>query len=133
MRPLQIEGRPPAGSRPRTQPSPASRDESIAPVTAQLDFESYQAELVTAARDAGLASAACNDAEWVESVLEWIYDLPAGAVVHADLVRSLHGPSRAAGPVFRTAAKRGVLEAVGLQESSAITRHKGLQRVWRRT
>jgi len=101
--------------------------------TSQADLLEYAEMLATNARDTGLAVAESNDAEWVDRVLDWIYELAPGELVTADDVRSRWGASSAVGSVFRTASRRGVLVAVGLQESNAITRHRGLQRVWRRT
>lgn len=100
---------------------------------AQADLFAYADQLASNARDTALAVTERNDAEWVEMVLDWIYDLPAGTEVHADGVQAVHGRSAAIGSVIRTASRRGVLEAVGLRESNAITRHKGLQRTWVRT
>ncbi len=74
-----------------------------------------------------------NDAEWVERALDWLYDLAPGVEICADDVRREFGTSSAVGSVFRTAARRGVLQPIGLKESTAVSRHKGLQRVWRRT
>lgn len=99
----------------------------------QATLDAYLDAIASRGRATSLATAESNDAEWVERVHDWIYDLAPGELVTADDVRSRSGASNAVGSVFRTASRRGVLVAVGLQESNVVTRHKGLQRVWRRT
>lgn len=135
MKRPDLEGRPPCGSRPQTQPAPASRDESLAPVrdTAQLDLEAYRAELTTTARDTGTSSAERNDAEWSERVAEWIYDRPPGFRFTADTIRTVHGSSRATGSVIRTCAHRRVIRRVGYTGSTSATRHAGTIAIWERT
>jgi hypothetical protein len=99
----------------------------------QATLDAYAEVLAARAREAGLQAAASADPEWVERVLNWLRALPRGVEVCADDVRREFGTSSAMGSVFRTARCRGLIEAVGMTESTAITRHRGLQRVWRRT
>lgn len=129
-----MEGRPPAGSRPKTSPTPASRDQNPAPVTdtAQLDLESYRAELATNARDTGQVRAARSDPDYCRDVGEWIYNLPTGYEFTADTIRSAFGASPASGSVLSKSAKDGAITHIGWTTSKAITRHAAPLRVWRR-
>lgn len=135
MRPPDIEGRPPAGSRPKTSPTPASPYQTIptGKDTAQLDLESYRAELATRARDTGIESAARADDEWCRRVSEFIYDLAPGETFTADTIRSRFSASNASGPVILSAARRRVIRHVGWTKSTAITRHGSDIKIWERT
>ena len=101
--------------------------------TAQASLEEYRQTLAERARDTGTSFAMANDAEFVELVLDWLYDLAPGVSVSADDVRREFGSSSAMGSIFRTAGRRGVLQKVEVKESTAVSRHKGLHYGWRRT
>ena len=103
-------------------------------VQSSLDeLRAYAAEFSDRARDTGLRAALANDAEYVERVLEWLYDLAPGVAVSADDVRREFGTSSAMGSMFRTAAYRRVIVHAGYTESKAVSRHGGTIRVWVRT
>lgn len=100
----------------------------------QVNLEGYRAEMITAAADAGLRSAASADPDYVEDALEAIERLAAtGQDFGADEVRALlGGVSRPSlGAAFRRASSLGLIRPVGVRSSSSVSRHGGLQRVWR--
>ncbi len=99
----------------------------------QSTLEDYAGQLAASARDHGLATSAGNDPEWTERALELIWQLPSGARITADDIRSDLGRSKAVGSVFRRAQAAGWIICVGIQASSTVTRHKGSQRIWERT
>ena len=80
-----------------------------------------------------MAAAEHAGREWVERIHEWLYDLPAGTRVDADAVRHHFGTSAAMGSIFATARRRGELVRVGVGESTAPSRHRGLRSEWVRT
>lgn len=98
----------------------------------QERLEQFRLDFTERARDTGLQTAERNDAEWSERVFEWIEDLEPGTEVTADDVRSAFGPSMAVGSVFRRASRARLIECIGMSQSRSLTRHAGIQRVWRR-
>jgi hypothetical protein len=96
----------------------------------QGTLDDYRAALAKNAGDTGMTAGKAADPIWVADVLEWIYNLPAGNVFDADLIRSVHGKSSAAGSVVNTARKRGWIVSVGVSRSKSLTRHHGLQLEW---
>lgn len=99
----------------------------------QATLDDYRRQLGERARDVGMSRAEAADAEWFEKVLVFIDDLDPGDVIAADDVRSRFGSSPAMGSVFRTACSREWIVPIGHRTSSAPSRHRGEQRVWRRT
>ena len=99
----------------------------------QLDLSEYQRQLATAARDAGLQSAAASDPDLLDEVVNAITELAwTGDVFSADHVRSRVGPgcSSLLGVAFRKVARQGLIAPAGITVSDAVTRHRGLQRQW---
>ena len=92
----------------------------------QHSLDDYAANMATTARDSGMAAAWSGDAQWFEDVLEWICGLPMNYRFDADLIRSVHGRSPAAGSVVNTAQRRGWIPSVGVARSKSVTRHRGL-------
>jgi hypothetical protein len=99
----------------------------------QHSLDDYVAPLANNARDTGMSASKGADPDYVSDVLEWIYCLPIGYRFTSDLVRSVHGPSRAAGGVINTARNRGWIVSVALARSKSLTRHGGLCLEWERT
>jgi hypothetical protein len=130
MRPPNERGRGLTSPDPQDgHPAACSQDSSG---VGQATLDAYIAELASRARDTGLATAERNDAEWANRVFAWIAGLEHGVEVTADDARREWGTSPAMGSVFRRASQAGLISPVGLTESTAVSRHKGLQRVWRR-
>jgi hypothetical protein len=96
----------------------------------QASLTEYAKTLATSARDHGLATSAGADPEWTQRALELIWQLPAGAHISADDIRADLGRSPAMGSVFHRARVAGWIECVGITESRAVTRRRGLQRLW---
>ena len=114
-------------------PSPGQGSEADKGALAdQLRLDAYLDQLNTTIRDDGLERAERGDPDWANRAFAYLKDLPQRTEVTADDVRSRFGPSMAVGSVFRKASRTRLIEVVGLCESKAVTRHKGLQRVWRR-
>jgi hypothetical protein len=99
----------------------------------QRSLDDYVASLAINARDTGMSASKAADPDWVEDVLEWIFNLPTGYRFDADLIRSVHGKSPASGSVVNTAQRRGWIRSVGVNRSKSLTRHKGLQLERKRT
>jgi hypothetical protein len=101
----------------------------------QFPFEGYRRDLIQRAADTGMQVAAYSDPDYQEAALAAIRDLAAmGAHFSADDVTRACGPapSKAAlGAAFRRAARAREIECVGFMTSDRVSRHGGLQRLWR--
>jgi hypothetical protein len=97
-------------------------------------IESYVHDAAEWARDSGLDASVKADRDGFEEALGLIAAYPSGSVLFASRVRPQQqvGSPRVLGAAFRTAAKRGLIEADGFGTSSAASRHSGLERQWRR-
>jgi hypothetical protein len=103
----------------------------------------FDAKQSQAAADEGMAQAlrAERVAEWTRAAKWWIYGLPAGTeFISDDMIAEVGLPdvgankNNSVGALFGTASRKGFIEWTGeLRKSKRVTRHVGLQRVWRRT
>lgn len=100
-----------------------------------LELEQYRTGIIRATRDAGEQAALNFDPSWADEAWDALVDLArSGQHFSADDLVARTGPAPspgAIGAVIRQAARRGLIEAIGFQTSNRISRHNGLQRVWR--
>ena len=101
----------------------------------QLDLERYRAALVNRAADTGMEVAGRSDPDYQEAAFTAIQDLArSGDVFSSDEISAILGPAPSPGAIgaaFRRAARAGVIEACGYTTSKRVSRHGGLQRLWR--
>ena len=101
----------------------------------QLDFERYRAALISRVAETGMSAAASVDPDYQEAAFVAILDLAQrGDVFSADTVTAVVGPAPSPGAIgaaFRRAARAGAIEACGFTTSKRVSRHGGLQRLWR--
>lgn len=102
----------------------------------RVRFERYREALVETARESG-AQAAWDFAgvDWREAATEAIALLAArGSEFTADDLTAMVGSPtshNAMGAVFRIANRSGLIESVGVRQSTRLLRHGGILRVWR--
>jgi hypothetical protein len=96
----------------------------------QASLDEYRAGVLQRARDTGIEAAERADAEWADAALDWLEQLPPGAIVSGDDLRRELGTSAAAGAVFLRAAKLGLIAKFDITTSTAPTRHGALTRRW---
>jgi hypothetical protein len=101
--------------------------------TPQPTLEDYVASMARNARDTGLQSSAHHDVEWCERVLNWTADLEPGVELDADDIRVEFGALAGCRSGFQARSQAHLIECIGMSESRAVTRHRGLQRRWVRT
>lgn len=128
----------PAGNRDRretTSSRAGNEDRSTDQVTI---FEAIaEADEGRRLRDDGMRTALhASDIRWKAAAESALSDLAASGVdFTADDLRArvdtLAAPEKALGAIFGAAARRGLIECIGITTSSRPQRHGGLLRVWR--
>lgn len=98
-------------------------------------LDAYRAEVIFAVRDAGEQQALGFDRAWADAAEEALERLASAGYEFTadDLIAEVGSPSSpgATGAAFAKASSAGLIRAVGVRTSRRISRHAGLQRVWR--
>ncbi len=101
----------------------------------QASLEEYGAAMIEAVRDAGERRALEASGDWAAAAWRAIVRLAHhGAEFTADDVTAEVGPAPsngAAGALFRAARSAGLIVRVGYRTSRRVSRHGGVQAVWR--
>jgi hypothetical protein len=100
-----------------------------------MSVEAYRDDLIDTVRRTGEQAALSFDRDWSDEAIEALERLAAdGIQFTADHLIELVGEPaspNAIGSVFGKAARAGLIRCVGYTTSRRITRHGGLQRIWR--
>jgi hypothetical protein len=95
----------------------------------------FRAERIQAVADEGMQRSLFLAEDWVIDAEAEIARLAQGDThFSADDIVSECGPAPSAGAVgavFRRASRAGVIEPIGVTTSRRLSRHGGLQRIWR--
>ena len=98
-------------------------------------LDPYRAALIDAVQDEGMQRALSFARPWVEVADEALLDLArSGRHFCADDLLAEVGPAPspgATGAVFKRAARAGIIEPIGFTTSQRLSRHGGVQRLWR--
>ena len=98
-------------------------------------LDAYRDSMINTVRSEGEQRAFFNAEDWVvEAEAEIARLAQSGAHFSADDIVAEVGPAPstgAVGAIFRRAARAGVIEPVGVTTSRRVSRHSGLQRMWR--
>ncbi len=94
----------------------------------------YRTSLIDGAVDHGVQLALDASRDWADVAFEEIERLAERGVIFTadDLVLAVGAPDnpKVIGAVFRTASRRGLIEAVGFERSRRIQRHGGWSMRW---
>jgi len=95
----------------------------------------YRAGVRDVVTEAGTQAALALDPDWESEAWTAIHDLArSGLEFAADDLLWIVGPPRSAGStgaLFRRAARSGLIRPVGVTRSTRLSRHGGLQRIWK--